>query len=535
MKRNRLLLPIVLYSLVFGSVWAQPASPPPKDAVDQEEEPKLPFYISKQKRLLDRDLKNKKEGWFPTGLPLVNYGPIQGVGYGARVYLYENKTRKDPFFAYTPYRTRIFAQYFATTKGSQYHMLSLDSPFIFDTKWRLRMNFIYNDNPNALFYGIGTSSLQPLSYQYHNDPSQARMANATWTDYWTNSSYAGPGSTGTPLYLGNHLYNGIGSPYQTATRYNYYHLIQPTWNMNMEHNFFGGTVRAVISLRVSKATIQTYDGRFSKEKVPVFGTSPSALVTANLSPVMQRAIMDAGHQTNVYANIPVPNGTTKLTQAAQAGQIRGFNGGWVNTVRASLLYDTRDLEPDPNRGMFIEGTVEKSTRLLGSAYDYYKVFGQARVYYSPLPDLMKKVPKRFEKLVIAARVAYGETQGQAPFFEYRNMWSSLGTITGLGGLRTLRGYKQDRFVGPAMGWGNFEVRWKFAETRIGSQHFAFNLVPFVDVGRVWNTPSKVGLTKFKYDRGLGLRIAWNQSTIIMIDYAKSQEDSQLFVNFNHIF
>ena len=132
-------------------------------------------------------------------------------------------------------------------------------------------------------------------------------------------------------------------------------------------------------------------------------------------------------------------------------------------------------------------------------------------------------------------MGFGVTEGDAPFFEMRHMWGTANGINGLGGLRTLRGFKQDRFVGRAIGFGNLEMRWKFHEIKAGTETFAFNLVPFVDFGRVWDDPEKASTNGYKYSQGLGLRIAWNQATIIMIDYAVSREDKQLFVNFNHIF
>ncbi len=178
--------------------------------------------------------------------------------------------------------------------------------------------------------------------------------------------------------------------------------------------------------------------------------------------------------------------------------------------------------------MFVEATYEKVAKAFGSDFQYSKYFTQVKLFYSPFP-------KVFDKLVIAGRGAFGLTEGDAPFFEYRNLWSTEGGITGLGGLRTLRGYKQDRFAGKAMGWGNIELRWKFFDFNIAGQHFALNLVPFMDFGRVWDDEHNVGLKDYKYSRGLGFRIAWNQSTILMLDYAVSKEDKQVFMNFNHIF
>jgi hypothetical protein len=34
---------------------------------------------------------------------------------------------------------------------------------------------------------------------------------------------------------------------------------------------------------------------------------------------------------------------------------------------------------------------------------------------------------------------------------------------------------------------------------------------------------------------LGLRVAWNDATIVVVDYGRSSEDSGLYINFNHQF
>ncbi|WP_423790279.1 DUF5982 domain-containing protein, partial [Leptospira ellisii] len=95
-----------------------------------------------------RDISKKKEGWFPTGLPLLNSDPNVGVGYGVRFFLINNGKKSDPFFEYTPYRFRMFAQYFNTTKNRQYQDISFDAPYVFDSKWRLRGDLIYDTNHN---------------------------------------------------------------------------------------------------------------------------------------------------------------------------------------------------------------------------------------------------------------------------------------------------------------------------------------------------------------------------------------------------
>ncbi len=454
----------------------------------------LPFEIDKKKRLSERDVTNKKESGYFTGLPLINSDPNVGVGYGARVLYFQNGTRKDPFFEYTPYRYRVFAQYFNTTRNAPYHWASLDAPYIFDTQWRVRADLIYSRNPNSLYFGYGEETLKPLSYRDRNDPRQPVVRNATFSDYEEALSYRRAGNAGE-------------APYVTDKKYNRYDLENPNFQFSGERSFLGGTVRLVGGARFSKQTLRTFDGKIYNSKDAYFGDTNFSILNVD---------------------IPTPNGTTKVTEDLESGKILGKNGGFVNTLRAGIVYDTRDFEPDPNKGLFLEYTHEKSDRAVGSNFDFNRNVASARVFISPLKGV-------FEKFVIAARATAVQNNGKLPFFEVNQFWGTETNQAGLGGRTTLRGFKQDRFTGPASAFGNFEIRWKFWSVDLGTQHFDFQLVPFYDVGRVWNETKLMGFKDYKHSRGLGLRIPWNQATIIYFDYGVSDEDRQLFVNFMHIF
>ncbi|OQM30942.1 Omp85 family outer membrane protein [Leptospira interrogans] len=467
----------------------------------------LPFSIDRVKQMCKKDLDNKKEGWYPTGLPLINSDPNEGIGYGVRVYGYNNGKKSDPFFEYTPYRLRFFAQYFNTTKNAQYHQLSLDMPYVANTQWRLRADALLTITPTTLYFGVGESTLKPLTYHERNQPGAPQVTNGQYGLQESTFQYQRPGGSGDPIELGGRLYSGVssGPGFNVTDRmYNRYTIQTPQLNFSTERSFFHGTVRLVAGFRLSNNIVHVNDGKFVKSVDPIFEGTP---------------LSNSGQ---------VPNAKTKLTEDAEAGKILGYHGGFVNTAKIGLVYDTRDFEPDPNSGVFLEGTYEKASKTIASDFDFQKYFGHAKFFYSPFP-------KTFEKLVLASRFGFGISDGDVPFFEYRNLWGTENTVSGLGGLRTLRGYKQDRFVGRAMGFGTLELRWKFWSFSVGGEYFALNLVPFWDFGRVWNDEHKAGLTDYKYSQGLGLRIAWNQATIIMMDYAVSREDKQLFVNFSHAF
>jgi len=142
-------------------------------------------------------------------------------------------------------------------------------------------------------------------------------------------------------------------------------------------------------------------------------------------------------------------------------------------------------------------------------------------------------------LTLALRAAYTDTNSDAPFFEMGYFGFSLNRRTGLGNNRTLRGYHEQRFVGPTMTVGNAELRWKFAETNAWGQNFQFKLTGFYDVGNVYD---KAGdpfddprFGDYHQGYGGGLVIAWNMATIVHFYYGTSEEDSSISVDFSHTF
>ncbi|MDB5257442.1 MAG: peptide-binding protein [Chitinophagaceae bacterium] len=416
----------------------------------------LPFAIADEKRLSEEDLKNKREGIYFTGVPEFSSDPLNGFGYGVEGSLYFNGKRSDPFFAFTPYRRKLDLVIFNTTNNQREVMLKLDIPYIFNTKWRLRVEGGYEVNPNLLYFGNTEQSLQGLSYYPNGDSTQTPVKNASYRDYKNSFSSA------------NENYNG-------------YTKQEFIFNISAEHSFFDGKVRVLGGYELADFNITTF------------------------------------------------NGKSLLQQEYNAGKVLGVGHGLISMVQAGVVYDTRDLETDPGKGIFAEITDEFSTTALGSSYNFNKTFFQIKAYQRLLPSV-------FKKMILTGRFGSGYTAWDAPFFEYQDEWSSEGSIEGLGGAHTIRGYKQARFMARGMTFGNIELRTRFAQTTLFKQHLAFSAVPFVDFGGVWDTfDHATNINNYRYAEGLGLRIAWNVNTILRFDYAVSKEDAQFFFNFGHTF
>ncbi|MCS6983588.1 MAG: outer membrane protein assembly factor [Leptospiraceae bacterium] len=467
---------IFFLTMVYTSVlFAQGATE--KKEEKKEGEPEYTFFgfknpnppmpgLERKRRLAQRDIDKKKEGGFFTGLPLVNFDPNTGVGYGVRLFYFNNGKRGDPLFEYTPYRHQLFVQYFATTLGWQYHWIDYDAPYIFDSLFRIRTGIIFDRNINAQYYSRGTRSMKKLS--------------VNGVEYSKFSDYTAE--------IRKIDVNG-----ETHAFRNKYEYIRPTMYASLERDLLGGILRPQLGFQIAHFTIRDYTGK-------------QVLAEGN-----QKAIQKL----------------TLLKEECNQGLIQGCNGGWNNTIKLGIALDTRDFEPDPNNGLFWDAVVEGAGKNTGSDFTYIRYTAAGRIYYSPI--------QKIADLVLAARGVISHMEGDLPFFAMNTLGFTAGNQSGLGGLRTLRGYKQDRFVGRTMTVANFEVRWTFFDFNSPIGHLAFILAPFYDVGRPFDGYQKISLNDWRSSYGAGFRIAWNQATIIIVDYGRSEEDSSLFINFNHIF
>lgn len=418
-----------------------------------QEDVQLPFAIANEKKLSDEDLAHKKEGAYITAVPQLSSDPVNGFGYGGEGMLYFNGKKTDPLFAYTPYRAKLSLAAFNTTKSQNEIVLGLDIPYIFKSKWRVRIEGTYENDPNMVYFGLTEKSLANLI-----NP-QTNVSYTRYADY----------------------INSLSDNDKNYNRYTEKNNVM--MDLSAERSFFKSKMRALFGFRYANMGIFSYGG----------------------NSLLQN---DYNH-----------------------GNALGLGRTTVTMVQTGLVYDTRDLEGDPSKGVFAEITNELSLQALGSQYTFNKTFAQVKVYQRLFPSV-------FKKFIFAMRGGIAALNGNAPVYEYMEEWSSEGGVYDVvGGRFTLRGYKQARFVANYLDFVNTEFRMRFAQFTILKQHLALSAVPFFDVGGIGNTPSRLfGYSvNYHYAEGLGLRIAWNVNTILRFDYAISQEDRQFFFQFGHTF
>ncbi len=412
-------------------------------------------------KLSEDTLKKKKEGWYPTGLPLINFSSDEGIGYGLRGYLYYNGSREDKYFDTAPYFFQMYIQLFTTTLGRSYHELNVDMPYFLKTAFRVRTAFAYDENINANYFGLGAGV------------SDQKLTDSSGNTYDTYEDYES-----------EFLKSNNNSNY----KYNKYTYTKPTFFLNIYRDI-GEYIKLLVGAEIKKVDIEPWDER--------------------------RFELD-GHKYTA--------GLTLLEDE----QPLGYAGGWANFGRFGIGLDTRDYEPDPKRGFYLDYAYEIADGSLGSDYDFDRHTAAARIFLNP-----------FSPVVFAFRGAYTDANGDIPFFEMNKFAFALNRRDGLGGNRTLRGFKQDRFVGPTMTMGNAEIRLSFAEIAGAGQRFEFKIIGFVESGNVYDKAgdpfNKPRWNEYKTSYGGGLVIAWNLATIIHAYYGVSAEDTGIFVNFEHNF
>jgi outer membrane protein assembly factor BamA len=225
------------------------------------------------------------------------------------------------------------------------------------------------------------------------------------------------------------------------------------------------------------------------------------------------------------------------------------DGGTTIYLKLGLVWDSRDRESSPRKGIWSEIMLLSAPTFLGnSPYAFARLVVTHRQYVT----LVK------EYLVFAYRLSYqGTIMGTTPFYMMSYMNSSFSFTSkpdGLGGAKTLRGIMRNRIIGDGMAFGNVELRYKFINFRAFKQNMSFTLTGFLDGGMVvqdhkiyTNTLPEDQYSFYFNDAsdhlhlstGLGLRLSINQNFIIACDYglALNRQDgtSGLYIGLGHIF
>jgi outer membrane protein assembly factor BamA len=238
------------------------------------------------------------------------------------------------------------------------------------------------------------------------------------------------------------------------------------------------------------------------------------------------------------------------------------NGGNHTMLKGGLVYDTRDNEPNPFRGIWTEMQLHYAPSFLSNKeYSFARIIFTHRQYFTLIPEWMN----------LAYRLSYqGKLAGEMPFYLLPYLYNTAPKLTtdGVGGSKTVRGVTRNRIVGDGFAYGNIELRGKILRGTVFNQNVYVALSAFLDAGMVTQKykfdttgipdevlpdggPNAVLTDRpdvlFDFDAkevphlgfGGGVHLAINQNFIITVDYGLAavteDGDSGLYINLNFLF
>jgi hypothetical protein len=248
---------------------------------------------------------------------------------------------------------------------------------------------------------------------------------------------------------------------------------------------------------------------------------------------LQRPIRDwplrflVGGQVANFQIDPTPKDEGGTLLQEELGPGGSIPGGYENSIRGGLVWDTRDRESGPGRGVWTEALVERVDEALGSDVSFTRWTFSDRRYFTLARGL-----------VFANRVTLQNVTGNPPFYTLTYVQSSLGQSEGLGGAKSIRGVLRNRYSGEGLFFWNAEFRWRAWDFRaIGKDaHMAF--IGFLDSGRVWaeGVEGSSLLTDLHYGYGGGMRVGLGPNFVVALDLATSQEVGiQMYIGLGYLF
>ena len=232
------------------------------------------------------------------------------------------------------------------------------------------------------------------------------------------------------------------------------------------------------------------------------------------------------------------------------------NGGNIAQVRLGLIYDSRDHNSDPSKGIYAEYTLTGASDFIdGNGYNYLTQTLFWRQY----------IPIYRDRLTFAYRLGLQhKIVGNAPWYMINNLNTTFFQkmyTEGLGGVVTMRGVNRNGVLGDGFVLGNAEMRWHFLNFQFINQNWQLALVPFFDAGMIIqpfreeelkeataidpNTGETFALysgmkESIHTSAGCGLKIIMNRNMILGVDAGRALdprdgEKVKIFVGFNYIF
>lgn len=211
-------------------------------------------------------------------------------------------------------------------------------------------------------------------------------------------------------------------------------------------------------------------------------------------------------------------GATELPYSMERfSSVDGMQGAAIFGHRITFHYDTRDNLISPTVGTQITAYAELNQNFRN---------GTNPLYARTELEIKKLFPSESKQMILVVRGDLQTTHGfQVPFYERSS----------LGGQNNLRGYGVDRFIDDHLVVVNIEQRIHVTRMRVTNVLAEFEVAPFVDMGKTFNTFRKRQFQDYEVTPGIGFRGIIRPGTVGRIDYGYSKEGGAVFAGLDYPF
>ena len=194
-----------------------------------------------------------------------------------------------------------------------------------------------------------------------------------------------------------------------------------------------------------------------------------------------------------------------------------MRGAAILGHRITFHYDTRDNLISPTVGTQITAYAELNQNFRN---------GENPVYSRTEIEIKKLFPSESKQMILVVRGNLQTTHGfEVPFYERSS----------LGGQNNLRGYGVDRFIDDHLVSFSVEQRIHVTRMRVANVMAEFEIAPFIDTGKTFNTFKKRQFKDFEATPGVGFRTLVRPGTVGRIDYGFSKEGGAVFAGLDYPF
>ena len=194
----------------------------------------------------------------------------------------------------------------------------------------------------------------------------------------------------------------------------------------------------------------------------------------------------------------------------------GLSGSTVDGQMFTLAYDDRDSLFITTHGTLGAAHLEVVDRSLGSSNSYLK-YGFELRNFTPLRE-------RFV-LAVHSVLDYLTNSSEVPFYE-RNS---------IGGVKSLRGFGDDRFVDANRFFTSVELRTRAFRRQLFDVMTELEVAPFIDAGKVFSNATTFPLDSLHYVGGIGFRGVVRPQVVGFVDIGYGSDGPAVFTGLDYPF